>query len=167
MPSFSRVRRAGKCDCSTSRMISVLSDAECLMPRLPHPRSCFFERRFSRVRSATTSFNACASRRRSFASSEVAARAVSPASRLLSPSVFLTNHGSLLVIRIARISLRLERINPFIGPRRRPSRRLFLRVGIRRRIDLRIHFVVAVSPRRVFAGHQATSAERFMNCSIR
>src|SRR6202042_1232576 len=25
------------------RMISVLSDAEYLMPRLPHPRSCFFE----------------------------------------------------------------------------------------------------------------------------
>src|SRR5271154_2950053 len=43
MPSFSSVRRAGKCDCSTSRMISILSDAEYLMPRLPHPRSCFFE----------------------------------------------------------------------------------------------------------------------------
>ena len=35
------------------------------------------------LRSATTSFNACASRRRSFTSSEVAARVVSPASRFL------------------------------------------------------------------------------------
>src|ERR1700727_600590 len=43
MPSFSSVRRAGQGDCSTGRMISVLSDAEYLMPRLPHPRSCFFE----------------------------------------------------------------------------------------------------------------------------
>ena len=43
MPSFSSVRRAGNGDCSTSRMISVLSDAEYLMPRLPHPRSCFLE----------------------------------------------------------------------------------------------------------------------------
>src|ERR1700733_822135 len=43
MPSFSSVRRAGKVDCSTSRMISVLSDGEYLMLRLPHPRSCFFE----------------------------------------------------------------------------------------------------------------------------
>src|SRR3984957_11423252 len=43
MPSFSSVRRAGQGDCSTSRMISVLSDAEYLMPRLPHPRSCFME----------------------------------------------------------------------------------------------------------------------------
>src|ERR1700722_17626939 len=33
MPSFSSVRRAGQGDCSTSRMISVLSDAEYLMPR--------------------------------------------------------------------------------------------------------------------------------------
>src|SRR3984957_15911542 len=46
----------------------------------------FLSSRFSRVRSATTSFNACASRRRSFTSSEVAARAVSPASRLLPAS---------------------------------------------------------------------------------
>src|ERR1700727_2512900 len=41
MPSFSSVRRAGKVDCSTNPMISVLSDTEYLMPRLPHPRSCF------------------------------------------------------------------------------------------------------------------------------
>jgi transposase len=46
----------------------------------------FLSSRFSTVRSATTSFNACASRRRSFTSSEVAARAVSPASRLLPAS---------------------------------------------------------------------------------
>src|SRR5882672_4771158 len=43
MPSLSSVRLAGKCDCSTSRMISVFSDAVYLMPRLPHPRSCFFK----------------------------------------------------------------------------------------------------------------------------
>src|SRR5271168_2473115 len=43
MPSLSSVRRAAKGDCSTSRKISVLSDAEYLMPRLPHPRSCFME----------------------------------------------------------------------------------------------------------------------------
>src|ERR1700737_1013807 len=41
----------------------------------------FLSRRFSSVSSATTSFRALASRRRSFTSSEVAARAVSPASR--------------------------------------------------------------------------------------
>src|SRR5271156_6590787 len=46
----------------------------------PHPPSRFFlSRRFSRVSSATTSFSALASRRRSLTSSEVAARAVSPA----------------------------------------------------------------------------------------
>ena len=37
------MRRAGKGDCSTSRMISVLSDGEYLMPRLPHPYHAFFE----------------------------------------------------------------------------------------------------------------------------
>src|SRR5205823_12724026 len=43
MPSISRVRRAGRCDCSTRRMISSFSEPGSLMPRLPHPRSCFFE----------------------------------------------------------------------------------------------------------------------------
>src|SRR5215210_2674554 len=43
MPSFSRVRRTGKGECSTSRMISAFSDAAYLMRRPPHPRSCFFE----------------------------------------------------------------------------------------------------------------------------
>src|SRR4029077_4256947 len=52
----------------------------------PSPIMLFLSNRFSSVRSATTSFNACASRRRSFPSSEVAARAVSPASRLLPAS---------------------------------------------------------------------------------
>jgi hypothetical protein len=42
MPSLSKVRLAGKCDCSTSWMISAFSDAGYLMPRPPHPRSCFF-----------------------------------------------------------------------------------------------------------------------------
>src|SRR5450631_4140030 len=43
MPSFSSVRLTGRGDCSTSRMISAFSDAGYLMPRPPHPRSCFFE----------------------------------------------------------------------------------------------------------------------------
>ena len=42
LPLFTGVRLAGRCDCSTSRMISAFSDAGYLMPRLPHPRSCFF-----------------------------------------------------------------------------------------------------------------------------
>src|ERR1700737_273712 len=52
-PSFSSVRRAGRCDCSTSRMISSFSEAGYLIPRCPHPRSCFFlSRRNSRACSA-------------------------------------------------------------------------------------------------------------------
>src|SRR5258708_28270960 len=45
----------------------------------PSPLMLFLSKRFSRVRSATTSFKAVASRRRSFTSPDVAARAVSPA----------------------------------------------------------------------------------------
>tara|TARA_B100001179_G_scaffold223186_1_gene200424 strand:- start:340 stop:735 length:396 start_codon:yes stop_codon:yes gene_type:complete len=41
-PSWSSVRLAGRCDCSTIRMISSFSDAGYLIRRLPHPRSCFF-----------------------------------------------------------------------------------------------------------------------------
>src|SRR5271165_3354016 len=52
----------------------------------PSPLMLFLSRRFSRVRSATTSFKAMASRRRSFTSPEVAARAVSPANRRLPAS---------------------------------------------------------------------------------
>src|SRR5437763_1949946 len=52
----------------------------------PSPIMLFLSRRFSRVRSATTSFKAEASRHRSFTSSDVAARAVSPASRFLPAS---------------------------------------------------------------------------------
>src|SRR5829696_10191681 len=52
----------------------------------PSPIMLFLSRRFSRVRSATTSFKAEASRRSSFTSSGVAARAVSPASRFLPAS---------------------------------------------------------------------------------
>src|SRR5882757_3802866 len=52
----------------------------------PSPLMLFLSRRFSRVRSATTSFNAVASRRRSFTSPDVAARAVSPANRRLPAS---------------------------------------------------------------------------------
>src|SRR4029077_18435466 len=40
---FVQVRLAGRCDCSTSWMISAFSDAGYLMPRPPHPRSCFFK----------------------------------------------------------------------------------------------------------------------------
>src|SRR6516225_8543108 len=43
MPSLPKVRLAGRCDCSTSWMISAFSDAGYLMPRPPHPRSCFFK----------------------------------------------------------------------------------------------------------------------------
>jgi hypothetical protein len=42
MPSFSSVRFTGRCDCSTSRMISSFSEAGYLMRRPPHPPSCFF-----------------------------------------------------------------------------------------------------------------------------
>src|SRR5664280_2792012 len=43
MPKRSRVRRTGRSDCSTSRMISSFSVAGYLMRRRPHPRSCFFK----------------------------------------------------------------------------------------------------------------------------
>src|SRR5262245_32216393 len=43
MPSFSKVRRTGKADCSTSRMISAFSDAEYLILEFPIPRHAFFE----------------------------------------------------------------------------------------------------------------------------
>src|SRR4029450_8135249 len=43
MPSLSSVRRAGRWEVSTSRMISTFSAAGYLMPRLPHPRSFFFQ----------------------------------------------------------------------------------------------------------------------------
>src|SRR5215470_7319534 len=52
----------------------------------PAPIALFFSRRFSSVSSATTSFSALASRRSSLTSSEVAARAVSPARRFLPAS---------------------------------------------------------------------------------
>src|SRR5271155_984085 len=52
----------------------------------PSPFMLFLSRRFSRVRSATTSFKAEVSRRRSFPSPEVAARAVPPANRRLPAS---------------------------------------------------------------------------------
>jgi hypothetical protein len=52
----------------------------------PSPVTLFLSKRFSSVSSATTSFSALASRRRSLTSSEVAARAVSPASRFFPAS---------------------------------------------------------------------------------
>src|SRR5215831_8571592 len=55
-------------------------------PSSPAPIALFFSRRFSSVSSATTSFSALASRRSALTSSEVAARAVSPARRFLPAS---------------------------------------------------------------------------------
>src|SRR4029079_11601339 len=52
----------------------------------PSPLMLFLSKRFSRVRSATTSSKAQAPRRRSFTSPDVAARAVSPANRRLPAS---------------------------------------------------------------------------------
>jgi hypothetical protein len=59
MPSLSTVRPAGKCDRSTTRIVFVLSDAECLMRR-PHLRSTFLEQSvFEDAVGHTRSFNAC------------------------------------------------------------------------------------------------------------
>ena len=44
MLSFSSARRTGRCDCSTSRIVPSFSEAEYLIPRLPHPRPCSFDR---------------------------------------------------------------------------------------------------------------------------
>jgi hypothetical protein len=55
-------------------------------PSSPAPIVLFFSSRFSSVSSATTSLSALASRRSSLTSSEVAARAVSPARRFLPAS---------------------------------------------------------------------------------
>src|SRR5262249_62196261 len=55
-------------------------------PSSPTPIVLFFSRRFSSISSATTSFKALASCRSSLTSSEVAARAVSPARRFLPAS---------------------------------------------------------------------------------
>src|SRR5271163_2181607 len=74
------------------RLLDQLDDLGFLGRRISHassspsPLMLFLSRRFSRVRSATTSFKADVSRRRSFTSPEVAARAVSPANRRLPAS---------------------------------------------------------------------------------
>src|SRR5258708_16165946 len=74
------------------RLLDQLDDLGLLGCRISHassspsPLMLFLSRRFSRVRSATTSFKAVASRRRSFTSPDVAARAVSPANRPFPPS---------------------------------------------------------------------------------
>src|SRR6202043_54092 len=73
-------------------LLDELDDRQFFASRISHaasspsPVTLFLSRRFSRVSSATTSFRADASRRRSLTSSEVAARAVSPASRFLPAS---------------------------------------------------------------------------------
>lgn len=43
MPNLCWVCFAGRCDCTTTRMISDIWDARYLILRLPHFRSCFFE----------------------------------------------------------------------------------------------------------------------------
>ena len=71
------------------RLFDMLDDLGFLSCGISHSSSpppaimLFFSNLFSRVRSATTSFRAVASRRRVLTSSVVAARAVSPASRRL------------------------------------------------------------------------------------
>ena len=87
MPSFARVWRTGN-----GRLLDQPDDLQLLANDLsvamhPQPQSrFFFSSRFSSMSSATTSFNALASRRSSLTSSEVAARAVSPARRFLPTS---------------------------------------------------------------------------------
>src|SRR5205807_1625998 len=70
------------------RQVGLLDEADNLQlfrgrishsPSSPSALTLFLSRRFSRVRSATTSLSAVASRRSPMTSSEVAARAVSPA----------------------------------------------------------------------------------------
>src|ERR1700744_6767454 len=74
------------------RLLDQLDDLGLLGCRISHassspsPFMLFLSRRFSRVRSATASFKAALSRRRSFTSPDVAARAVSPAKRRLPAS---------------------------------------------------------------------------------
>ena len=73
-------------------LLDELDDLQLLCGRISHspsspsPVTLFLRTRFSRVRSATTSLSAMASRRRSLTSSEVAARAVSPARRFFPAS---------------------------------------------------------------------------------
>src|SRR3954470_8611418 len=73
-------------------LLDELDDLQLLCGRISHspsppsPVTLFLRTRFSRVRSATTSLSAMASRRRSLPSSEVAARAVSPARRFFPAS---------------------------------------------------------------------------------
>src|SRR5215211_1570893 len=88
IPAVERgARDADLVQCTLSgqmRLLNQLDDLGLLgsgishAPASPSPLMLFLSRRFSRVRSATTSFKAVASRPRSFTSSEVAARAVSP-----------------------------------------------------------------------------------------
>ncbi len=56
MPSFCNVRRTGKCDFSTMRMISSFSDAGISFWLAPIPDHAFLSTRFSCARSATSSF---------------------------------------------------------------------------------------------------------------
>src|SRR6266700_5131864 len=75
-------------------------DVKLLAGRISHVASSpsavtlFLSRRFSRVSSATTSFSALATRRRSLTSSDVAARAVSPAIASFRPRESLSTTGN-------------------------------------------------------------------------
>ena len=74
------------------RLLHQANDLKLLCAKIPHawsppaPVMFFLSRRFSRLRSATSSFRAKASVRRSFTSPAFAWRAVSPASRFLPAS---------------------------------------------------------------------------------
>src|SRR5215469_7533107 len=87
MPSFAKVWRSrqwGLLDQPDD--LQFLDGAVSHTLSSPAPIALFFSRRFSSVSSATTSFSALASWRSALTSSEVAARAVSPARRFLPAS---------------------------------------------------------------------------------
>ena len=86
MPIFSSVRRTGKVDSSTSWMISSFSEAGYLMRRSPHPPSRFFEQAIFERQLGHDLLQRAGLAPQVLDLSEVAARAVSPASRFFPPS---------------------------------------------------------------------------------
>src|SRR3546814_5190697 len=92
------------------RLLDDPDDLELLGCRIPHSSSppsaimLFLSRRFSKVRSATHSFRARASRRRSCTSPVVAARAVSPARRRLPASMNRSEEHTSELQSLMRIS---------------------------------------------------------------
>src|SRR5437870_11300752 len=83
-PHFRRHRQWGLLDQPDD--LQLLGGGVSHAPSSPAPIMLFLSSRFSSMSSATTSFSAPASCRRSLTSSEVAARAVSPARRFLPAS---------------------------------------------------------------------------------